>query len=159
MYRLYATDGTLLYIGSAYDPECRCKRHRGAMWWPLVARRTEEWHGNRSRAYTAESVAIAAESPVHNRMCKSDYRVPVTPAVIKRISDNRVRGTVSGEASRIERAVRDRALDAGCDWDEAYRQGRTAWIEHLDTSGLFPDWVNRQRKRWASCAPKKEADS
>lgn len=149
VYRLYAADGTLLYIGSAYDPDRRCKSHHGKHWWPLVARRTVEWQGNRSRAYTAEAAAIKAERPVHNLMCKPGYQAPVTPAVLQRIADNRVRGKVSGEASRIERAVRGQALRDGLGWDEAYQRGRVAWLEHLDASGLFPEWVSRQQARWA----------
>lgn len=43
VYRLYAADGTLLYIGSSYDPDRRCEAHHRTPWWRQVARRTDEW--------------------------------------------------------------------------------------------------------------------
>lgn len=42
VYRLYDAAGTLLYIGSAYDPEQRVERHRKKPWWPQAVRRTDE---------------------------------------------------------------------------------------------------------------------
>ncbi|MER7835305.1 GIY-YIG nuclease family protein [Streptomyces sp. NPDC096040] len=68
VYRLWAADGSLLYVGSSYDPEERCKRHRSAPWWPLVARRTDDWRSSRAHAYHAESAAIMDEGPAHNVM-------------------------------------------------------------------------------------------
>ncbi|MET8905759.1 hypothetical protein [Streptomyces sp. Tu 4128] len=32
VYRLYDTDGVLLYIGSVYDPEERCEARRTKPW-------------------------------------------------------------------------------------------------------------------------------
>lgn len=66
VYRLWAADGALLYIGSAYDPEERCKAHHGAPWWPNVASRSDEPRVSRQDAYLAEMAAIAAEKPRHN---------------------------------------------------------------------------------------------
>lgn len=74
VYRLWADDGTLLYVGSAYDPEKRCTRHRTAPWWPLVARRTDDWMPSRAHAYHAESAAIVDERPAHNVMGSAAYR-------------------------------------------------------------------------------------
>jgi hypothetical protein len=74
VYRLHDATGTLLYIGSAYDPERRCERHEGLPWWPQVAQRTEEWHPSRGHAYSAEMQAIADEHPRHNVMGTPEYR-------------------------------------------------------------------------------------
>jgi len=74
VYRLWAADGTLLYVGSAYDPEERCRRHHGQPWWPLVARRTDEWRPSRAHAYHAEMAAIEGEAPAHNVMGSAAYR-------------------------------------------------------------------------------------
>ncbi|MFB8402146.1 hypothetical protein [Streptomyces sp. NPDC055912] len=74
VYRLFAGDGALLYVGSAYDPEERCMRHRDAAWWLSVVRRTEEWHPTRVHAYHAEMAAITGEAPVHNIMGSATYR-------------------------------------------------------------------------------------
>ncbi|MFF5422428.1 GIY-YIG nuclease family protein [Streptomyces misionensis] len=74
VYRLYDADGALLYVGSAYDPEVRCKAHRNKPWWPQVERRTEEWHPTRLNAYHAEMAAISTEAPAHNAMGTEAYR-------------------------------------------------------------------------------------
>lgn len=66
VYRLYGGDGTLLYIGSSYDPDKRCEAHHRTPWWPDVARRTDEWFASRWKAYSAETAAIWKEQPRHN---------------------------------------------------------------------------------------------
>lgn len=68
VYRLWDADGNLLYIGSAYDPAKRSRKHRGKDWWPQVARRTDDWHPSREAAYVAETAAIAAARPLGNRI-------------------------------------------------------------------------------------------
>lgn len=42
VYRLWAAEGTLLYVGSSYDPDRRCARHQSTPWWSRVVRRTDE---------------------------------------------------------------------------------------------------------------------
>ncbi|MGW3971154.1 hypothetical protein ACWEFD_17880 [Streptomyces ardesiacus] len=74
VYRLWSADGVLLYVGSSYDPEERCARHRAAPWWPLVARRTDDWRPSRAHAYHAESAAIVDERPAHNVMGSAAYQ-------------------------------------------------------------------------------------
>lgn len=74
VYRLYDAAGTLLYIGSAYDPEYRCKAHQKQPWWEQVARRTEEWLSARNLAYHAEMKAVGAERPKYNVMGSTAYR-------------------------------------------------------------------------------------
>ncbi|MFM9652794.1 GIY-YIG nuclease family protein [Streptomyces galilaeus] len=67
LYRLYAADETVLYIGVTDDPDRRFKQHRDSKpWWPQVARKTVEWHPSRSRALAVEAAAIAAETPTYN---------------------------------------------------------------------------------------------
>lgn len=74
VYRLWDAQGNLLYIGSAYDPEQRCRGHRKKEWWSEVARRTDEWHPNRWTAYSAESDAVNAEKPKYNVMGSRAYQ-------------------------------------------------------------------------------------
>lgn len=76
VYRLYAADGALLYIGSSYDPDKRCEAHYRAPWWPEVARRTDEWMENRWKAYSAETSAIWKEQPKHNLAGTRGYTRP-----------------------------------------------------------------------------------
>jgi hypothetical protein len=73
VYRLFAADGALLYIGSSYDPDKRCEVHHRLPWWREVGRRTEEWFPNRSQAYTAETKAIWREKPKYNVACTAEY--------------------------------------------------------------------------------------
>jgi hypothetical protein len=73
VYRLYDADG-LLYIGSAYDPDHRCKSHLGKPCWPLVVRRTEEWHPTRGHAYSAEMQTIVTEGSKHNIMGAPEHQ-------------------------------------------------------------------------------------
>lgn len=68
VYRLYGAEGALLYIGSAYDPKQRSKKHRDKDWWPQVVRRDDEWHPTREAAYVAETEAIAQLRPPGNRI-------------------------------------------------------------------------------------------
>lgn len=81
VYRLFDEAGGLLYIGSAYDPDDRCKAHQDAEWWPRVVRREEQWHPTRAHAYVMEMRAIKAEGPRHNVMGTPSYGVPDTAAV------------------------------------------------------------------------------
>ncbi len=69
LYRLFSADGRLLYVGVAFDPEARWVEHRNCKtWWPEVAHKQVEWLDSRSLALEAESIAIATEHPVHNRL-------------------------------------------------------------------------------------------
>lgn len=76
VYRLYAADGTLLYIGSSYDPDKRCEAHRRTPWWSEVAHRTDEWVESRWKAYSAETSAIWREQPKHNVAGTRTYSHP-----------------------------------------------------------------------------------
>lgn len=89
VYRLYDTEGTLLYIGSAYDPEDRCKAHHNKEWWPQVARRTEEWHEDRFTAYRVETDAIRAERPTRNRLHTPEYYAELSARAQARAADQR----------------------------------------------------------------------
>ena len=68
VYRLYDDAGTLLYIGSAYDPAKRSRAHRDKPWWPLVVRREDEWHPSREAAYVAETESIREGLPLGNKI-------------------------------------------------------------------------------------------
>lgn len=68
VYRLYDSEGKLLYIGSAYDPAKRSRAHHSKPWWPQVVRREDEWHPSREAAYVAETEAIAETPPPGNKI-------------------------------------------------------------------------------------------
>ncbi|MER6982341.1 GIY-YIG nuclease family protein [Streptomyces carpinensis] len=135
VYRLWAEDGTLLYIGSAYNPEERAKAHRRTEWGPLVARRTDEWHCSREVAYEAEADAIAAEDPRHN--------VAGTP----RHTGPAERGRVQREASDARWRVALAAIRAGASAEEARRAGGWAEVEYLEASGLMQGLAAKWRRQ------------
>ncbi|MEW2415274.1 GIY-YIG nuclease family protein [Streptomyces sp. NPDC046866] len=67
LYRLFAADGELLYVGITNDTATRWSYHaRQKAWWVDVANRTVEWHEGRPAAARAEAIAIRAERPRWN---------------------------------------------------------------------------------------------
>jgi excisionase family DNA binding protein len=67
VYRFYAADGRLLYVGITSSASSRLAQHAGDKdWFPEVARATFEHHATREDALAAEREAIVAERPVHN---------------------------------------------------------------------------------------------
>ncbi len=68
LYRLYAEDGTLLYVGVSCTRMHRFKQHAGEKsWWHSVSTIKLEHHPNHAVALDAEARAILAEQPLHNR--------------------------------------------------------------------------------------------
>ena len=69
LYRHYAADGTLLYIGQSNNPAARLAAClRSNLSWPKAVVRTElHWFDCRADAMKAEREAIQAEAPLHNR--------------------------------------------------------------------------------------------
>lgn len=146
VYRLYDATGILLYIGSAYDPDERCKAHRSQPWWPQVASRSEEWHSSRGEAYVEELKAIAVEGAKHNRMGAPDYTTPKTDAVRQRNALARLRGKLVGEGRGVSNDVRIAASEAGYRPEEAYRLAKEAEIQFLEHTGLFATSVKWRRQ-------------
>lgn len=67
VYRLYNTNGELLYVGISSRPEARWMQHLATKdWWRDVSRFSIEWHESRKLAADAELTAIADERPLHN---------------------------------------------------------------------------------------------
>jgi predicted GIY-YIG superfamily endonuclease len=76
LYRLYAASGDLLYIGISNNLKVRFAEHAADKhWWPEVARKTAEWHATWEGADEAETLAIRAEKPIHNKRKNPSYRV------------------------------------------------------------------------------------
>lgn len=67
VYRLYAEDGTLLYVGQSNAPLERYLEHRDTKpWWPQVHSHSIEWWPTLERAREREERAIRDEWPLHN---------------------------------------------------------------------------------------------
>lgn len=146
VYRLWDASGELLYIGSAYEPEVRCKEHQKKPWWPEVASRTEEWHSNRSTAYTEELKAIAVERSKYNKMGTPGYTAPVSEKTRQRNALASVRQKLVTQSGCVKNDTHDAAREAGYSSDEARRLGKMAQIEFLEWTGLFAGSVKWRRK-------------
>jgi hypothetical protein len=66
VYRMFAADGALLYVGRTVNFSQRRQDHRLKPWWPAVASITKEWHPTAAAAALAELRAIRSELPLHN---------------------------------------------------------------------------------------------
>lgn len=108
VYRPFSACGELLYIGSAYNPEARCKAHRKASWWSQVARREDQWMQTRQRAYEGELKAIAAERPRHNSMGTPAY----SDACRKRAREDSRRQAIIRAGSAAGRGAPREIVDA-----------------------------------------------
>lgn len=149
VYRLWNAGGDLLYIGSAYDPDHRCKSHQKTPWWPEVARRTEEWFDHRGTAYTEELKAIGVEKSKYNQMGTPGYRTPDTEAIRRRKELGPLRQQLLQEAWDAARDARTAARSEGASSDGVERAGKLAEIEFLDATGLFVAAVKERRRRLA----------
>lgn len=70
IYRLYSTDGVLLYIGKSVNPSFRWERHaEHDPWWAEVARKTLEWFDKSQAATNSYRKAVRVESPARNPEC------------------------------------------------------------------------------------------
>jgi DNA-binding transcriptional regulator YiaG len=69
LYRHYAADGALLYVGITDGLSSRDKQHRASKHWhDDVAETRTAWFPIRSEAQKAETKAILQERPLHNVM-------------------------------------------------------------------------------------------
>lgn len=67
VYRLYRTDGRLLYVGISDNPAGRFKDHKAAKpWWWEVVTREITWYPSRLLAKAEEDLAVASENPIYN---------------------------------------------------------------------------------------------
>lgn len=68
VYRCYAADGQLLYIGATNSLRQRLSHHRARTpWWGQVAFINTASFPDRATARNVERAAIEAENPLHNK--------------------------------------------------------------------------------------------
>ncbi|MFF7130365.1 GIY-YIG nuclease family protein [Streptomyces sp. NPDC008240] len=146
VYRLYAADGSLLYIGSSYNPERRYRDHYSKPWWPLVARRAEEWHPSKDDAYAAEMKAIAAEEPAHNHMGTPQYVPPSEKAAAQR---RHISGELTVKEIMTKHGISRQSL-------HTYRQdpGFPSPVSRPGTGGLR--WRQDEVAAWFRANPKQQ---
>jgi hypothetical protein len=75
LYRQYAADGTLLYVGIAYNAMIRTGQHSKQPWAHHVARVEIVDFPSRERAAKAEKWAIESEQPVYNQRLRGRLKM------------------------------------------------------------------------------------
>jgi hypothetical protein len=91
VYRCYADDGALIYVGCTEIGLDRFSAHRSAAsWFTEVATITIEHFPTRLGAYAAERKAIRSEAPIYN--VKSKFRGQMLAAADERDRDQRCNG-------------------------------------------------------------------
>jgi predicted GIY-YIG superfamily endonuclease len=83
VYRLFSSDGELLYVGTSGEPGRRFTQHTDKHWWPEVTRHEIVWHDSRQLALAAESAAIRGENPKYNRLRTQSLTPGVSSGGIK----------------------------------------------------------------------------
>jgi hypothetical protein len=66
VYRLFADDNTLLYVGCSCEPDDRIDDHLFKSWGPDIADVDLAWYENRFTALRREAQAITEEVPLYN---------------------------------------------------------------------------------------------
>lgn len=80
LYRFYAADGALLYVGITSNPGARWKKHRDEKpWWHEVRGISMEPYPSRVDVLAAETLAIAVENPRYNQQRPSLQRSKPPP--------------------------------------------------------------------------------
>lgn len=137
VYRLYDTEGALLYVGSSFDPDRRLVDHRRKAWGRLIARRTVEWHPDRDAADAAESRAIETEHPQYNHVGTPEY------AARRRAEYAATPGKwrVAYDANELRHRVANQLQRFGYSWDRASAEGMILERAYKEQSGAFPNGV------------------
>jgi hypothetical protein len=74
LYRFYAADNTLLYVGLTINPGRRLEKHRALQpWWNDVARVDLEQHPDLPTLRASEREAIKTEGPLYNISMNARY--------------------------------------------------------------------------------------
>lgn len=105
LYRFYAEDGALLYIGVTQCGDERFAAHRRTKaWWPEVSATTRQVYATRDEVLVAERHAIYREKPRHNIVHASTGR--------RLYGDEPIPASEPLTAEGAARRTRQRILDA-----------------------------------------------
>lgn len=104
VYRLYGSDGFLMYVGITNDPDRRFKQHAADReWWPGVVDRQVDWYTRRCDAEMAEQAAIKVHAPPWNKEHSPEWpetavAVQILPSMARALDLLRRALAVGGEA-------------------------------------------------------------
>lgn len=152
VYRLYAADGALLYIGRTVDLRPRLRQHRMQQpWWPEVSHVTVEPCAEPFGSVGAESMAIEMEQPRWNKK----LQLPTGPAPDLGGEPKGVRIQIDLAALARELATRgwsrdDLARHAGMNKLTLRRVYRLGWA-------ALPNWTKITAALTRTASPDAEA--
>jgi hypothetical protein len=146
LYRLFNSEGRLLYVGIAFNPRARWLGHSSTKsWWEQVDRREVEWHETRSAALGAEAEVIVNERPLYNIAGAEELPPPVPP------KQRKVRPATPDAADKELTAAGGRWHQSKAALKEADAELRTLLIEGrrqgipvnrlAELSGFTREWV------------------
>lgn len=127
VYRLFAPDDSLLYVGISWNPTGRLSGHRtDKTWWPEVARTTIAWCRNRIAALAEEAHAIAKEKPRYNVARPDPRRYPArepkfkSGTYAKRMGYEHAASVLRMPAELLRRSTEAGFIPHACDGDKVW---------------------------------------
>jgi hypothetical protein len=109
VYRYFAEDDTLLYVGCSYDLKARHKQHsKTAAWFAEANRRSHETFEDRWTGLVAERVAIMVNRPVYNKT--HNYWLPTDPELTREL--HRLATQRPGNAAELLTEIEARLLQS-----------------------------------------------
>lgn len=154
LYRLYAADGVLLYVGISNNWPHRMKQHqRDKSWWGEVRNVSTQTFATRKEAERAEAAAIRNERPSHN--VKHRERQQQIEGAIRWYCDECGRETSDGYIQLLG-AERRRYDQEWQEWGKTFPEGQhTGPFLNWDAF-----WARPQPAHWqvvcADCDPDKD---
>jgi excinuclease UvrABC nuclease subunit len=119
LYRHFAADGTLLYVGISLSAFQRLAQHRSrAHWFEQIARVEMEQFATREEALAAERVAIEHEKPLFNIQFSEQQAAARTAAKAQR--NKSIKSKPDPAADNVKRN-RQEAEEAFWQWRSARR--------------------------------------
>ncbi|WP_431040041.1 GIY-YIG nuclease family protein [Streptomyces sp. P9-1] len=127
LYRLFSSDGSLLYVGISNDPEKRFISHRSkSTWWDQVDGISIEWFSTRFKACQAERAAITTEQPRHNLSGTDAYRAEQRATALAVSPDKRRNRSIGLKARAVQVRTFKRLIAEGVPENEAKHLAREA---------------------------------
>lgn len=136
LYRHFASDGTLLYVGISLSWFERTRAHAAhSDWFSRVCRVEIEWFPSRAEALVAETIAIKAEKPLFNL-----HHNKVTEPVDHRQSHQRLTNYVVGFRPLYSMTAAAAALDVSIDRIRQEIAGRRLGYVEIGTRRMVTGW-------------------
>lgn len=160
LYRMYAVDGTLLYVGITQRQMQRFHQHASQkQWWGDVARIDVQHYPDRQAVADAERAAIETERPRHNVVWNGGRLSPARPVVTPEVRDGYGYGAPTSSRWRTEAltctvlrkrggAVEPHVTELVLWWELDYEAITDDYLpSEADHFELFHEWERHLRRR------------